>query len=327
MSKGLKRTAGALLIAVALYSLLGFLILPGVGLRIANQQLAQYATQPASLHRLQFNPFTLELTLWGLRIGEPDAPQVAFERLHTDLQIDSLWSGALHLATVELDTPHTEVHFAKDGTLNLTQLFALPPNPEPPAEEPSGDPFPLRIDRIQLSGGNLHFQDLRPSEPMELLYDDLSFELHNLSTLPDDKADMTLVATGPNGGRIDWSGNISLVPIRSSGELTISEGQMKSFWPYVRDAVPLVLEDGVVSLDTHYKLNLAKQTELLLDNASVRIAPFAIKAPDGRPLARLASLEVSETSVDLVKQLVTVGKIRSEKLETWAALEKDGQLD
>ncbi|WP_437342502.1 hypothetical protein [Pseudomonas asiatica] len=41
-------------------------------------------------------------------------------------------------------------------------------------------------------------------------------------------------------------------------------------------------------------------------------SPLAIKAPDGRPLARLASLEVSETSVDLVKQLVTVGKIRSE---------------
>ena len=41
---------------------------------------------------------------------------------------------------------------------------------------------------------------------------------------------------------------------------------MKAFWPYVRDAVPLVLEEGVVSLDTHYKLNLSKETELLLDN-------------------------------------------------------------
>ncbi|MGE8500452.1 MAG: DUF748 domain-containing protein [Pseudomonas sp.] len=327
MSKGLKRTAGALLIAVALYSLLGFLILPGVGLRIANQQLAQYATQPASLHRLQFNPFTLELTLWGLRIGEPDAQQVAFERLHTNLQLDSLWSGALHLADVELDKPHTEVRFAKDGTLNLTQLFNLPPSPEPVAEEPAGDPFPLRIDRIQLSGGNLHFQDLRPSEPMELLYDDLSFELHNLSTLPDDNADMTLVATGPNGGRIDWTGSISLVPIRSSGELTISDGQMKSFWPYVRDAVPLVLEAGVVDLATTYELDLSKGTELRLDNTRIKVAPFAINAPDGRPLAKLASLEVSETSLDLAKQQVVVGKIRSRQLETWAAREADGQLD
>jgi hypothetical protein len=64
-----------------------------------------------------------------------------------------------------------------------------------------------------------------------------------------------------------------------------------------------------------------------LNNVAVSIAPFAIKAPDGRPLAKLERLDVSETSVDLAKQQVVVGKIRSQKLETWAALEADGQLD
>lgn len=222
---------------------------------------------------------------------------------------------------MELDKPRNEVLFAKDGTLNLTGLFKLPASEAKP-EEPPSDPFPLRIGSIKLIDGYLHFEDLRPSEPIEFLYDNMNLELKNLSTLPNDNADMTLVASGPNGGRIDWKGTLSLSPIASEGTLKVTDGKMKLFWPYVRDAVPLVLEDGVVSLDTHYKLNLAKQTELLLDNVSVRIAPFAIKAPDGRPLARLASLEVSETTIDLVKQQVTVGKVRSEKLETWAALEK-----
>ncbi|OFS69899.1 hypothetical protein HMPREF3173_21360 [Pseudomonas sp. HMSC08G10] len=326
MPKGLTRAFGAMLALVALYSLLGFLIIPGVGLRIANQQLAQYATVPAHLQRIEFNPFSLELTLWGLQIGEPGKEQVGFERLYANLSLDSLWTKALHLEAVELDKPRNEVLFAKDGSLNLTQLFKLPPS-EPKPEEPAGDPFPLRIDSIKLNEGYLHFQDLRPSEPIEFLYDSMNLELKNLSTLPDDNADMALVAIGPNGGRIDWSGTLSLAPIASEGTLKVTEGRMKAFWPYVRDAVPLVLEEGVVSLDTHYKLNLSKETELLLDNTSVRVAPFAIKAPDGRPLARLASLDVSETSIDLAKQQVIVGKIRSEKLETWAALERDGQLD
>ena len=326
MPKGLKRALGAMLAAVALYSLLGFLILPGVALRIANQQLANYATLPAHLQRIELNPFSLELTLWGLQIGEPGKEQVGFERLYANLQINSLWSGALHLDSVELDKARTELLFAKDGSLNLTQLFKLPPS-EPKPEEPAGDPFPLRIGSIKLSEGYLHFQDLRPSEPIEFLYDSMNLELKNLSTLPEDSTEMTLVANGPAGGRIDWAGNFSLVPIASEGTLKVTDGKMKAFWPYVRDAVPLVLEEGVVSLDTHYKLNLSKETELLLDNTSVSIAPFAIKAPDGRPLARLARLDVSETSIDLAKQLVTVGKIRSEKLETWAAVESDGQLD
>ncbi|MDD1140596.1 DUF748 domain-containing protein [Pseudomonas sp. TNT2022 ID233] len=326
MPKGLIRAIGALLTALALYSLLGFLILPGIALRVVNQQLANYATVPAHLQRIELNPFSLELTLWGLVIGEPGKEQVGFERLYANLQLDSLWTKALHLSDIELEKSRTEILFAKDGQLNLLGLFKLPAS-EPTPADPDAKPFPLRIDRIQLAGGNLHFVDARPSEPIEFVYDKLDFELKNLSTLPEDNADMTLVAIGPAGGQIDWKGNFSLIPIASEGTLKITDGKMKAFWPYVRDAVPLVLEEGVVSLSTDYKLNLSKETELLLSNVAVNIAPFAIKAPDGRQLAKLERLDVSDTTVDLAKQQVVVGKIRSQKLETWAALEADGQLD
>lgn len=326
MLKGLIRALGAVLIAIALYSVLGFLILPGIGLRIINQQLANYATVPARLDRLEFNPFSLELTLWGLRIGEPGKEQVGFERLYTNLQSDSLWTKALHLADVQLDKPKTELLFNKDGTLNLTQLFKLPAS-EPTQTDPNSKPFPMRIDNIKLAGGYLHFTDMRPSEPIEFLYDSMDLELKNLSTLPDDNADMTLVAAGPAGGRIDWTGTLSLVPITSTGKLKVTDGKMKVWWPYVRDALPLALEDGVLNFSTDYTLNLSKETEMVLSNATASIAPLRINAPDGRPLVRLERLDVSDTRVDLAKQQVIVGKINSQNLETWAAREKDGQLD
>jgi uncharacterized protein involved in outer membrane biogenesis len=326
MPKGLIRAIGALLTALALYSLLGFLILPGIALRIANQQLANYATTPAHIQRIELNPFSLEVTLWGLVIGEPGKEQVGFERLYANLQIDSLWTKALHLSDIELDKPKTEILFGKDGKLNLLGLFKLPAS-EPTPADPNAKPFPLRVERIKLAGGSVHFQDARPSEPIEFLYDKLDFELKNLSTLPDDNADMTLVAIGPGGGQIDWTGNFSLVPIASEGKLKVTDGKMKVWWPYVRDALPLALENGVLNLSTDYKINLAKETELLLSNVAVSVAPFAINTPDGRPLVKLERLDVSDTTVDLAKQQVVVGKIRSNKLETWAALEADGQLD
>ncbi|WP_236208933.1 DUF748 domain-containing protein [Pseudomonas tohonis] len=326
MHKGLKRAISALLIVIALYSLLGFLIIPGIALRVVNQQLAQYAKVPARLERIQLNPFSLELTLWGLHIGEAGKEQIGFQRLHANLQLDSLWTGALHLADVELEKSTTEVLFAKDGTLNLTQLFQIPPS-EPKAEEPASDPFPLRIDSVRLVEGGLHFQDLRPSDAIEFVYDSLNLELKNLSTLRDDNTDMLLVATGPYGGRIDWQGSLSLVPFASKGELKVTDGNMKAFWPYVRDAVPLALEKGTISLATQYHLSLAQGTELKLEQTAIKVAPFAITAPDGRPLVNLESLEVSESSLDLAKQQVVVGKIRSQNLETWAAREADGQLD
>lgn len=141
MLKGLLRAIGAVLTAIAIYSVLGFFIVPGVGLRIINQQLANYATVPAKLDRLEFNPFSLELTLWGFRVGEPGKEQVGFDRLYTNLQVDSLWTKALHLTDVQLDKPKTELLFNKDGTFNLAKLFKLPAS-EPTPDTPRQQTFP-----------------------------------------------------------------------------------------------------------------------------------------------------------------------------------------
>lgn len=327
MPKVLKRIIGTLVAVLVLYSLLGFFILPGIALRIANQKLAEYATVPARIERLELNPFSLELTAWGLNIGTPGKEQVGFEKLYANLQLDSLWSGALHLLDVELVKAKTELLFDKKGQLNLSQLFKLPAaQPEQEPASPS-EPFALRIGRIKLVEGYLHFRDERPGDPIEFLYDKLNLELKNLSTLPEDHADATLVAMGPDGGQIDWEGRIGLSPISSEGTLKITDSKMKLWWPYVRDAVPLALQDGRLSLSTAYKLSLAKDTELQLTNTHASVAGLSINAADGRSLVRLQQLDVSDSSLDLARQQVVIGKVRSQKLETWAAREADGQLD
>ncbi|WP_134675644.1 DUF748 domain-containing protein [Ectopseudomonas khazarica] len=326
MPKGLKRALSALVITVFLYSLIGFLIVPGIALRVVNQQLANYASVPATLERVQLNPFSLELSLWGLRIGDSGEEQLSFRRLYANLQSDSLWTGALHLSEVQLDGARTEVLFAKDGTLNLTQLFKLPAS-EPQPESASSEPFPLRIDGIRLRENALRFQDLRPSEPVEFAYDKLDLELHNLSTLAGDNAQMTLAASGPNGAQIDWRGQISLTPITSSGSLSVSDGHLSTFWPYVRDAVPLVLKDGQVDVSADYHLDLSDGTALQLSKLKLQLAPFAIDDPAGKPLVRLQRLDVDDSTLDLAKQQVVIGQVRSQGLEAWAAREADGQLD
>ncbi|MCJ1883885.1 DUF748 domain-containing protein [Pseudomonas sp. LA21] len=327
MPKGLIRAIGALLLLFLFYCLLGFLILPGVALRVVNQQLAQYANIPAHLERIELNPFSLELTLWGLQLGQSGDEQVRFKRLYVNLEADSLWKRHLHLADVELDAVHTELLFAENGTLNLTQLFKLPPSEPAPAQEEPSQPFPLLIDRIRLAEGSLHFRDSRPSEPVEFLFNPMNFELDHLSTLPDDDAKANLVAIGPHGGKLDWEGNLSLVPLASKGTFSLQGVPLKAWWPYVRDNTPLNLDSGTLGVASEYHLDLSKGTQLLLDKAAVNLRDLSLKSPDGKPLAKLASLDVSETSMDLVKREVVVGQIHSQGLEAWAAREKDGQLD
>ncbi len=325
MPNGMKRAFTGVALVLICYSLLGFLILPGIAQRIANQQLANYATVPASLQRIEFNPFSLELTLFDLRIGAQDDRQLAFERLYLDLQWNSLWQRTLHLAAVQLVAPHAEVRFAEDGTLNLGQLFDVPETQ--PSADDERELFPLRIDQLQLVRGYLAFRDRRPSEPIELVYDSLDLELHNLATRTDGSADARLTATGASGGRIDWQGDLNLQPLASRGQLQVSKLPLKDFWPYVRDAAPLVLREGSIDLSTRYHLDLSDGLALTLNSAQAAVAPLALDSPDGRKLVRLERLELSETTLDLARRQVSIGKLRSRHLETWAAREADGELD
>lgn len=326
MSKGLIRVVGSLVLLFLLYCLLGFLVLPGFALRIANQQLAQYATLPAHIERIELNPFSLELDVWGLHIGQDGQEQVRLQHLYANVQLDSLWSRQLHLAEVRLDGPHGEVLFAEDGTLNLTRLFRLPTTQSAAQEQPSA-PFPLRIEHIAIAQGSVHFQDNRPSETVDFVLDPLGFDLHNLTTLPGDGAQLTLSGVGPNGGRLDWKGTLSLAPLGSSGSLTLQGVPLKAWWPYVRDNAPLALQQGTLSVTSDYRLDLSRDTQLLLEKATLSLQQLALQDPNGKALLNLASLEVGDVSLDLAKRSVVVGQIRSQGLETWAAREKDGQLD
>jgi len=322
----MKRALIALMTALICYCLLGFLILPGVAQRVVNQQMIQYATVPARLERIEFNPFSLELTLFDLRLGEPDKPQLGFERLYLNLQWSSLWHRTLQIEDIELVELHTEVVFDKNGVLNLTQLFDLPPAEETPDEEEK-EPFALSIGRLQLVEGSVHFADQRPAEPIDFVLDSLNFELLNFATRSEDAADAVLVAKGPDGSRIDWKGQLNLSPISSSGELEVDGLALKTFWPYVRDVVPLVLNDGQLSLRTAYRLDLSNETSLRLSDATATLTSLSLDSPDAKPLVRMQRAQLAKVSLDLQKRQVTLGQLRSEALESWLVREADGQLN
>lgn len=325
MPNGLKRALIGLMTALIVYCLLGFLILPGVAQRVVNQQLTHYATVPARLERIEFNPFTLELRLHKLHMGDPDAEQLAFERLFLDLEWDSLWSRTLHLSAIELIGPNAEVLFDLDGKLNLTELFELPRAEALPEED--SEPLALRIDRLKLAGGRVHFADQRTEEPIDFILDSLDFELLNFATRSADAADAVLVAKGPDGSHIEWKGQLNLSPITSTGQLEIDGLALKTFWPYVRDMAPLALNEGKLSLKTDYQLDLSEGTSLQLSDASATLASLSIDSLEGQPLLRLKKAEIAQTSLDLQKRQVTLDQVRSQALESWLIREPDGQLN
>lgn len=322
MSKGLKRLVVSLVSVIALYSWLGFLLLPSVALKVFNQQLAVYANSPAQLQRLEFNPFTLEFFAWDFAIGAAEDQQLSLQHLYGKLAYDSLWSKTLHLHDVQLVKPITQVIFDPQGKLNLTQLFTLP---EPPAQTNTPDSAALAvlIDQLQLQQGSLRFYDQRQQEPVDVSIAELNITLNNFDTRPDSNSQLQLTAQANDGTQLHWQGELSISPLASNGQLQLKNAQLKSWWPYLQESFSAQLKAGRLSLDSHYTLQLSPSLQFKAKQLSLELEALALEQQQ-KPLVRLEKLSISDTQFDFAAQTLQIGKASSKKLLAWTEIDKNG---
>ncbi|WP_339843836.1 DUF748 domain-containing protein [uncultured Halopseudomonas sp.] len=327
MSKRNKSLAIGLLSAMFVYCLLGFLLLPGLALHLINSQLEQRVNVPAQLDSLEFNPFSLELTLGRLEIGEPEDPVLSFQRLYVNLQISSLWSDALELESLTIERARVAATLQESGALNLAQLLNTPDQTQDPAGNEAAAPFPLRIAQLKLVESRLRFRDEQPTTAVQANLEQINLEAQQFSTLPGERAELSLRAEGPSSSQLRLQANMAIAPLSSAGTLSIDGLPLSPFWPYVRDIVELRLQDGVLSTRFDYQMDLAEDLSLNLDKASATLSSFGITSPQGDPLANLAQLHIDGVSLDLAERSVRMGSIRSRELEAWISRAEDGQLN
>ena len=255
MLKAFKRLAITLISLLAIYSWLGFLLVPSIALKATNDQLDIYANSPANLQRLEFNPFTFELNAWGFHIGEADNQQISLQQLYGKLSPGSLRNKTVHLQDVQLTKPVGQVIFNKQGQLNLAQLFNLP-DAQKKLDDDTSPTFAVLIDKLQLQQGNLRFNDQRQQDEVDVTLADLNITLNNFDTRPASNSELQLSAQASDGTQLQWQGNISISPLASQGHMQLQDAQLKSWWPYVREHFTAQLKDGKLNLDTHYELEL-----------------------------------------------------------------------
>lgn len=321
-----KRTITVVLLLLAIYSLAGFLLVPGIVLQVANQQLAQHATLPARLARVEFNPFTFTLALYDLSLGAPGEPELQVRRGYVDFQLDSLWQGQLHLSRLELDVREARWTIAADGTHNVLQWFLSAPAPEDVAETGAA-PFPLAIDQLHLEGRRIRFEDHRQPATVTRKLSSLDLRLEQLTTHTSQPAHGYLAATTVNGEQLHWDGHLELSARRSHGHLNLDQLDLATFAPYLRQALPLQLTGGKASLQATYQTDLADEISLRIDDATLALDDLAVDHPDGTPMARLARFKTEGARLDSRRREASIGALEAQRLQAWGKRDKHGRMD
>jgi hypothetical protein len=169
-------------VALVVYAIIGFLILPPILKPVLVKRLSEALHRPVAIRAIRINPFALSARVEGFSMQERGGagPFVSFEELYLNLQAASLYRRGPVLREILLRSPSVTLIRNEDGTYNFSDLLGG----SAPAAKPSERGAPLRysLNNIRVVGGSVDFDD-RPNRTRHTVRD-LSIAIPFLSNLP-----------------------------------------------------------------------------------------------------------------------------------------------
>ena len=327
-------TGGPFLISLAVvvvlfvvYTLVGFLLVP----RLIRQHVPRYAEEQlgrrAEIGRVRWNPFLFKLEVKDFRLQERDGrPLLGFDRLFVDFEITSLFRRAWTFAAVELDAPRIDAVLEADGRLNLAELLDSFPKREPVS--PAADLPRVLLQHTAVRHGAVTFTDRSRPAPQTVAMEPIDVELHDVTTARDRRGPYTIAATVA-GAAIGWEGEVSLVPIASSGRFHLRGFPLATAWRFVQEQIALAEPAGTLDASMRYQFGYADgRTSLTVAGVDVAATGLALTRRDDK--ASLVSLErvaVTGASGNLISREFTVPEISLSRGRVAAMIAPDGTLN
>jgi hypothetical protein len=323
--------AGALLV---LYALFGFLLAPWLVRHQWPVLLEKQLGAKGALSEVRINPFLLTFEAKGLDIAEKNGPPaLQAGRVFIDLETSSLFRWAWTFREIRIERLAINADLDAQSSLNLARLFTPKPEPADNAaagskEEPAGLPR-LVVQHFALSASSFSFTDhtIQPAARAEL--NPLDFEVHDVSTLPNQRGEHGLAARLPGGGRLQWQGKLTLVPFDSSGSVAVHDVKVSTLWQFVRDYLTIAEPAGTLELGSRYRLRYGSGAlDLQADQLALRVKDLAIA--DGRTgasLGKLATIALEDGSFDLGQRSLAFGQVRIADGAFNVVVDQDGNAD
>ena len=323
----LRNGAVTLAVLVAVYALLGFLVLPLLAKPRIEAALTEEFGRQATIGRLELNPFTLRgrVTDFALADREPGRFLARFAALDLDVSAASLRYRAPVFDAVRLSQPRIELTRNTDGTYNIDDLIA---KADAQAEEPS----PLfSLNNIEIDGGEVVLND-RPHQ-RRLAASALDIGIPFLSSLPHDaEIRVTPKFEGAFDGTPFALQANTTSPFEDAKEATL-EWNVDAL-PLAKYAACMALPAGIKLVDGALttRMRLAFVTEqnvprTLTLAGTVRVDKPAFARRDGSVLAAAKSVDVTLAKLDWLAGSIALERVAIDAPDADLRRDADGTLE
>jgi hypothetical protein len=323
--------AGGLFIALILFCFLG---LPPIVKARALSELSTRLGREVTIDKIRINPLVLSVSIEGLAIAEAEKGAGDFagwKRVYVNLDSWSLLRGTLGFSEIDVDGFHAHVAKGKAGGMNfddiVAKLTAADSAAKPAsAKDPSAKPLALSIGKLIVTDAKVTFDDASRERPFTTVVGPLSFSLEKFHTVGDPNSPYKFEAVTGSGERIAWNGTVSADPVKSQGELTLSNLDLARLSPYYHQFIKGELRSAFADFSGKYTFALAEGAPVLkLSDGSFTLRDVRLGAPgvaaDAFALKRLA---VTGINADSVALSAAIGRVSIEGVQVKAVRDAEG---
>ena len=308
--KWLKRGAWAL----AIYTVVGFLILPLVIRLIAVKQLGKELHREVTLEKVRLNPFALSLSIRGLKIKDPDAETLlAWDEVYVNFQLASFLGHAWVFDEVAVVNPYARVQLNKDYSLNFSDILAAHSSSNAPPEKAAAPAKSVAVNvrQLRIEGARVAVADLTPKKPFRRVIGPVKISLSDFHTDPNSRNPHLFTGSTDSGETFSWGGDFSLDPIKAEGELAVDNVALKNFAALYEDFVSFEIRDGVAGFHANYNFLMSQATNIAaVSNVSFTLRSFKLGTPGAAEnLVELPEFSVAGVSGDALARSVEVGSV------------------
>lgn len=319
------------LFVIVLYTVFGFFIAPRIIESQILKAIAENLGREATLEKVRVNPYSLSLTLQGFELKDPDGTAfVAFDELHLNFQTSSLFRWAFTFKEFRLDGPRIHLRLLAGGQPNFADLIPEKSNEPPKPEGTQEKGIPRLIVRdLQINQGRLRTTNLTRAEPEVVAFTPLNLQVSDFTTLPERDGTYTLGATGHARGRWQWSGTVSVEPLRSTGSFILTGTKLPEIWRVIKSRVNFEITDGELGFRTDYSFDMnGDEVVARLSDASLDLTHLVVREKEKEPdLLTLDTLSVTGINMRYPEQEVDVGRVCLAGADILAWLTKAGDVN
>ena len=322
---------------VVVYTLAGFFLVPYLIKRQGTRFTEETLKCRLGMEEIRVNPYALTLDIKNFDLRETNgSPLLAFKKFFINFQVSSLWKWAWTFAEVRLDGLLLHSEIKPDGRFNLIDLVDRIPK-EGKAESASSkekdkseEATPrLILEHVALNQGRLVFTDRSDPSHASVTVEPLCLELRNFTTLPDKKGTHRIEASFMHGGKLNWTGEGSLQPLRSEGSIVVKNFKIATAWEFLQDEILLDKPAGAVDLMARYRFSYdGTSPTLVIDGLKILVSGLALKARGNEAtLFSMDAVRLDQGRFDLSAREFSVGQLALSRGSVTASVNEQGRLN